>query len=295
MLDFNNGDKCHSPFPQESKLYFRVAERELGWKNERTSEYTGITKQKALVRAYAGGGQWLANVGENYQLVENKDLFPYVEQHFIDNVQPELLHGVTVVEHESYNGRDCYREYRFPNIKCPSHKDVAYRAIVGNSYGGKAVSLLSGAIDFFCTNGMITGASEKQARKHTSGFTLAGVDQWISDSLSQFADHAKRIERYDNMHIDLTKEDALFEYLVDKKLLSDQRARQARSAMHQERNARAGRDTRPTLWHLYSALTDWASHADVRDTGNDHAANTRIQRTMHAERVINAVDKWVTA
>lgn len=297
MLD-NIGDTCHTPFPTESKLYFRVAMRELHWHNKRTDEHVSITKQKAIVREAAGGGKWLANVGEKYELVENRDLFPYVEQHFINTLRPEYLRNVETVEHQSYDGRDCYREYRFHDLKCDvgdNVSDVAYRAIVGNSYGGKAVTLLSGAIDFFCTNGMIIGQSEKQARKHTSGFTMSGLDTWINNSLDQFTAHSARIERYNNTYIDLTKEDGLFEHLVQRGVLSQQRARQAQGAMHEERNKRQGRDTRPTMWHLYSALTDWASHSDVRDTGNDHEANTRIQRTQHAERVIKAADAWVAA
>ena len=137
--------------------------------------------------------------------------------------------------------------------------------------------------------------TEKQVRKHTSGLTLSGLDGWINDSLEQFVKHGKRIQRYVERDIDLTKEDALFEYLTSKGLLSAARARQAQYDMHQERNKRAGRDTRPTMWHLYSALTDWASHSDVRDTGNDHEANTRIQRTQHAERVIRAAEQFVGA
>jgi hypothetical protein len=298
MLDFTSSDNCHNPFPQESELYFRVAERELGWKNERTSEYTGISKQKALIRAHAGGGVWLANVGENYKLIENKELFPHVEQHLTNVIDSKYLHDAQTVEHMSYNGRDCYREYRFPSLKCEMHGqgNVAFRVIVGNSYGGKAVTLLAGAIDFFCTNGMLIGQSEKQARKHTSNLEVTGLDDWITDSVRQFAVHGERIGRYTQTPISELKEDALFDYLVDKSVLSARRADDLRIDMYAERNSRNGSDReRPTLWHLYSALTDWSSHSDVRDTGNDHEANTRIQRTQHAERVIRAADQFVGA
>lgn len=293
MLDFTD-TASNSPFPQNSELYFRVATRKLHWHNERTGEHIHIDKQKAIVREAAGGGQWLATVGENYELVENRDLFPYVEKFFEQRIDRQYLRNVDVIEHQSYNGRDCYREYRFKDLKCNVPQgDVAYRAIVGNSYGGKSVTLLSGAIDFFCTNGMIIGQSEKQARKHTSGFELSGVTTWINNSLSQFAAQGKRIRRLADVEITLTEDDGLLKHLVDKGLLSARRAVQVIDDTEQERRDRGG--SKPTLWHMYSALTAWASHSDVRDTGNDHTANTRIQRTQHAERVIRAADAYVSA
>ena len=296
MLDFTDGNMSYpNPFPQDSELYFRVVERPIGWFNERTKEHVRITKQKALVRAAAGGGMWLANVGENYKLIENRDLFPHVEQHITHVIKPEHVAGVTVRDSMSYGGRDCYREYLFKNLTIPNKPDVAFKLMVGNSYGAKAVQCMYGAEDGFCSNGMIFGTAEKHARKHTSGLTLSGVEDWINGAVRQFTIQGQRIERYDATYIDLAREDGLFDYLVSKNLLSAQRATQAQWAMHQERNKRQGRDTRPTLWHLYSALTDWASHSDVRKTDNDHTANTRIQRTMHAERVIKEVDRWISA
>lgn len=294
MLD-DTRDTCHqpNPFPTDSELYFRVATRPIGWLNEQTQQYTGIGEQVAIVRAYAGGGRWLANVGKNYKLIENRDLFPHVEQHMCKVIDPAYMRKVTTYEHQAFGGRDCYREYIFHDLVCPAHDSVAFRLIVGNSYGAKAVTLLSGAIDFFCTNGMVFGTSEKHARKHTSGLQLTGLDKWITDSVTSFAAHGKRLAEYDDTVIDLTREDGLFEHLVKKGLLSERRARETQAAMHTERNRRQGRDHRPSLWHLYSALTDWASHSEVRDTGNDHAANTRIERTKHADRVIRSAASFV--
>lgn len=286
----------HNPFPQDSKLYFRVVERTNAW-IDRHGKAHNITKQKSLVRETDTGPQWLANVGENYKTIENRELFPHVERHLLDVLDPMYTQNVNTIEHMSYGGRDCYREYQFPDLKCDvgGRGDVAFRLIVGNSYGAKSVTLLSGAIDFFCTNGMIIGSHEKQARRHTSGLEVTGLDNWINNSVSQFVAHGKRIERYNDTMIDLTKEDGLFEYLRDKGLLSERHARAAQARMHTERNQRSGRDVQPSLWDLYSAMTHWASHDDIRDTGNDHEANTRIQRTQHAERVIRAADAYMDA
>lgn len=297
MLDMTSVTPSN-PFPPLSdKLAFRVRTRPNGWFNQRTGEWIENPEYKTIVREAAGGGRALANVGKNYKLLLNTDLFPHVEKHMTDVIAPEFLTDVTVKEHTSYGGRDCWREYIFNSLKCDIGKqgDVAFRMIVGNSYGAKAVTLLYGAIDFYCTNGMVIGQSDKQARKHTSGLHVSGLDQWITEGVKVFASHGARIQEYTETHIDLTKEDALFSYLVSKNLLSELRARNAQEAMHKERVARQGHGARPTLWHLYSSLTDWATHDDVRDTGNDHEANTRIQRQQHAERVIRAARDFVLA
>lgn len=293
MLDVTN---VTNPFPQESQLYFRVEERDIGWHNIKSGESVFIPEEKALVRAAAGGGRWLANVGRNYTVVRNSDLFPYVEEHFMKVLDPMYLQNVETIEHMAHGGRDCYREYRFNDLRCDigdNVSDVAFRAIIGNSYGSKAVTLLSGAIDFFCTNGMIFGQADRKARKHTSGFHLQGIDKWISDSVEQYVSHGKRIVDYSNMPIDVGVADPLFEFLQEKGLLSDRMAAQMREQMHAEHEQRDHTSKHPSMWHLYSALTQWASHADVRNTGNDHEANTRINRTQHAERVIRAAEQYV--
>lgn len=296
MLDIS-GDTSHNPFPTESELYFPVVERENAWLDRNGNPHR-IGKQKSLIRMTADHRpQWLANVGENYKVVKNKELFPYMENEMTRVIDQQYLQDVTVNDKMALNGRDCYREYIFNQLKCADfgRGDVAFRIILGNSYGSKAVSMLFGAIDFWCDNGMIIGVKEKQTRKHTSGVTIAGFSGWVADAVNQFAKHGERIERYNDTMIDLTKEDGLFEYLSEKGILSDKMGRKMQVAMHTERNKRGGRDVRPSMWDLYSALTAWATHDDVRDTGNDHEANTRIQRSQHVERVISAADKWMTA
>lgn len=297
MLDMTDvTGNTPNPFPQESKLYFPVVERDNAWVDKHGVAHK-IDKQKSLVRVTDNGPLWLANVGENYGTVLNSELFPHMEQQMIEHIDTQYLTDVTVNEQMSYGGRDCYREYIFNQLRCDvdGRGDIALRIILGNSYGSKAVSMLYGAIDFWCSNGMIIGANEKQARKHTSGISISGMGAWVENAVSQFASHGQRVLKYNDTMIDLTKEDGLFEYLHKRNMLSDQQARRMQAAMHEERNKRRGRDIRPSLWDLYSALTAWASHSAVRDTGNDHEANTRIQRTQHAERVIRAAADWVDA
>jgi hypothetical protein len=295
MLDITT-DNTRYPFPPLSdKLNFRVGERRCGWYNERTGTWEPNNDKKVIVREIAGGGRPLATVGCNYKRLDNSELFPGIEQYIIDTIDDKYLTRVTVKEHVAHGGRDCWREYIFHDLTCPNHDQVAFRLIVGNSYGGMSVKMMAGSIDFFCTNGTVLGSFDRHARRHTSGLSVTGLTQWVQGALDEFVAYGARIEKYDNMPIDLTKEDGLFEHLVKKGVISAQRARVIQPAMHKERNTRAGRDTRPNMWHLYSALTDWATHAEVRDTGNDHKANTVFHRQQSVERVIREAAAYVTA
>lgn len=297
MLDVTHVTGAQSPFPPLSdKLSFKVAERKVAWLDKFGAPQV-IEPQKALVGLVDDKPLWLANVGENYKVVHNTELFPYIEQHMTRVIDAQYLRNVTVREHTAYGGRDCYREYLFNDLKCDIGKggDISFRLLVGNSYGAKAVTLMAGAEDGFCANGMIFGHAEKQARKHTSGVTMHGLASWVEGAVKQFAAYGTKLSQYNMTPVTPAKEGMLFDYLRDKGLLSDRMANRMREEMRNEARDRLG-DTPigqrvPNLWHLNSALTRWATHDAVRDTGNDHAANTRIQRTEHVARVMAAAEK----
>lgn len=279
-----------SSFPQDSTLYFPVVERKLAWEDRRGNHHR-VDNHKALIRVNdAGNPQQLAIVGDKYRIVKNNELFPYIESSMQQAFEPHLLRDVSVRDSMSYGGRDCYREYVFNNMRCDidGGGNVAFRLIIGNSYGAKAIQLISGAIDFFCTNGMIIGAHERAARKHTSGVTVRGLDRWVHDSVTAFTGHVDRMQQWSHTDIPHAHENGLFTHLVGKGLASERHASQLNTSMHYERNRHAGRDNRPTLWHLYSAMTQWSSHSEVRNTGNDHEANTRIGRARHVQQMIDA-------
>lgn len=286
-----------SPFPQASKLYFDVAQKPLYYvdPNCAIGSHATLASHKLIVRKDDKALKPLAVVGHGYKVIPNSELFPYVEQRMIERLGPSVLRDVQVTEDMSYGGRDCYRNYVFPSVRCdvPGGGDVAFRLIIGNSYGAKAVQLIAGAIDFFCTNGMILGVHESVARKHTSGLTLTGLDKWIGDSVTYFTKHTETMRRWTDILIPRAREDDLFKHLVAKNLVSERHATQLNEALHYERNRRSGRDVRPALWHLYAALTAWSSHGDIRDTGNDHAANTRIERGRHANRIMSVADDFL--
>lgn len=281
--------------PLGDDINFPVIERSIGWHSGKTDNWYPTVGHKMLLRTRGVQvPQKLAIVGDNYQVVNNNDLFPYIEDYMTRVMTPQQLDGVQTKEKSAYFGRDCYREYVFPNMKCDIRGgNVAFRLIVGNSYGAKAVTLMCGAIDFWCSNGMIFGSHEKTARKHTSGITLAGLEKWIKQAQAQFVSQGERLEKLEGMSINDSVMDQIKNLLTDTSLLSARHAEQIMQSTLDETRKRAGSSAFPNAWHMYSALTDWASHGSVRDTGNDHEASTRIERSRHVERVMHAVEGFL--
>jgi hypothetical protein len=281
--------------PLSDDLNFPVIERSIGWHSGKTDNWYPTVGHKMLLRTRGVQiPQKLAIVGDNYQVVNNNDLFPYIEEYMTRVMTPQQLDGVLTSEKSAYFGRDCYREYVFPNMKCDIRGgNVAFRLIVGNSYGAKAVTLMCGAIDFWCSNGMIFGSHEKTARKHTSGITLAGLEKWIKQAQAQFVSQGTRLEKLETLSMSVNVMEQIKTLLTDTSLLSARHAEQIMAATQDEAGKRQGTRVFPTAWHMYSALTDWASHGNVRDTGNDHEASTRIERSRHVERVMHAVEGFL--
>ena len=222
--------------------------------------------------------------------MHNSELFSRVEDTLCKKMQSHELDGVMVKDKVANYGRTCYREYVFPNIKCNvgggTRSDIAFRMIVQNGYGDSALRMHAGAIEFYCTNGMICGEYQSVYRKHTSGLILTGVADAVDKALEVFANSQnvwrewarKPVRNLDAMELfrELARTDRLTEKLSD----------------HYMREV----DVRGmNLWAVYSTLTYYASHSDgefsIRDTKQDTEAVTMLERELRVAKWLNT-DAW---
>jgi len=185
---FNPFDKYNTP---ASPILFPVGERNVGWQ-QRDGAYRRTPEHKAIIRLNEKGdnAQILNIVGSGYKLVHNRELFTAVEDAMISEMPPGDLSGVQVRDRVSGWGKICYRENVFPNIRRRLTKtvgDIGFRVIVQNGYGGSALRIHAGAIDFYCTNGMIRGEYVSAYRRHTSRLVLSKMNDTITHALSQYA------------------------------------------------------------------------------------------------------------
>lgn len=268
-----------------SSILFPVVERSVGWRSK-DGDYHDHKGHKALLRSVNGQGHVLNVVNSTYKLVNNRELFTAIESTIIDIVPSAKLDGVKIKDHVSYNGRVCFREYVFPGIVCDigAKSPLGFRTIVSNSYGGGAVRMLAGAIEFFCTNGCISGAYESNYARHTSGLVVQGFATNINAALDRFVKDAAIWKRWVETPVKYFVAIELFKTLISNKTLQ----RNLTDQYTQESDVRG-----PNLWSVYSAMTYFASHNEgnfkTRNQGEmAGAASTMFKREL-------AVRSWVNS
>ena len=299
-LDFTStdaGPSDYDPFSkynsEASAILFPVGERRVGWET-RSGGYQRIASHKAIIRLTASGESVhvLGVVGSGYRLVTNRELFGRVEDTMRKQMQLEALSGVQVKDRVSGYGRVCYREYIFPNIKCRlgggTRSEIAFRIIVQNGYGGSALRMHAGAIEFYCSNGMISGEYQSTYHKHTSGLVISGIDDAVRRAGDAFVSSQERWQKWAKTPVKHQAAMELFRELAN----SDKLREKLNDQYLREMDVRG-----PNLWAVYSALTYYASHADgefkLKSSveAQDTVASTMLQRELSVARWVDT-EAW---
>jgi|TARA_R100000501_G_C2618676_1_gene112142 hypothetical protein len=274
-------------FSPDSELYFNVWERPAYFRGEKG--YYEDSNHKHIVRIHPEKHEPISIglVGKKYKLLKNKELCEGIEDTFIETLTKEELDGVSRRDSISYFGGTSIRDYIFPSIRADiksGKSDIAFRAIIVNGYdGSSSFKFYHGAIDFFCTNGMVSGSYDMIVKKHTSGLIIPKLTDKLRNSIDIFYKQAEQWKKWVGKVI--TDEDAevCFKSMPN---VSDRRVDQL---MHQ---FRIECDTHGrTVWALYSAATFYATSDRgvfaVRDTDNDHRASTLMNREQQVRSWLN--------
>jgi len=276
-------------FPQDSELYFDTFERPLAFLGGHEGQYK-LNSHKAIVRmvqgTHAQEPKAIGIVGKNYKVLPMKDLCQHVEDTFCSVMTKEQLEGAQTIDGASYNGGICMRQYIFPNITediGSTSSKVGFRTIITNGYDGSSpIKFYSGAIDFFCTNGMVSGVYDLVSKKHTSGLTITGLTSKLEKSIEIFYKQSKVFKHWVGKSI--TDEEALSFFKSTS--TSERRAVQLYDQYQYEKLTHG-----PTVWALYSAATYYATHDidqfKVRDTGNDNKVITLLNRERQVRSWLN--------
>ena len=129
----------NNPFPQDSELYFKVYEKPVYWGEQQTTSYKGLIKQESIHLLPV----CMNVVSSTYQVFHNKELMQGIEANLINELSDKELEGVVIKDQLAFNGRDCVREYIFPNIsfELDEQSIIAFRIIVTNSYGATSAKV----------------------------------------------------------------------------------------------------------------------------------------------------------
>lgn len=243
----------------ESPTMFPIAERDLSWTvpTEDGPRDVGQTSEthKAIVREDTGA--IVGIVSKSYRPLANQTYFATVEDALREAIPEELREGVMVRDRVSGAGSWTQREYVFPAY-AEALQNTAYstqfgmRIVAWNSYDGSAsAGLMSGLIDFMCTNGMIVGRDiAKEMKRHTTRLEAIHFLPRLRQNMADIGSHIEEVRKM--AHTPLRMDDAL---AFLEKHLSGQRA--AEMLMRTQREAEVRGET---VQALHAALTMYASH-----------------------------------
>lgn len=247
----------------ESSLIFPVSEFPLAAIERdgegRTLDNKNIISQSRTHKAVVNGDsdEIVGVVSTKYKVLENMQFFTTVEQALRESIPESMLEGMMVRDKMSGRGAWCQREYVFPafaeEISNSQYRTSAgFRVVAWNSYDGSAsAGVLSGLIDFICTNGMIVGRDiAKELRRHSARLEPKLFVPRLRDNIEHIGENIAAIRHMANKRLDW---DASLELL--EKHFSGARAAQIISRTKTEAERRG-----ETVQALHAALTVYSSH-----------------------------------
>ena len=253
-------------------------------------ETTKFDEKKYVINEKTG--DYLGVVGTGFKCASHKKFFDGVQNIMVDNI-PDAMIDSTVRWSTARNNAWAMMDIVMPNVftKVETEKHstkIGRRVIALHGVDGSCSNqVFFGAIDFFCTNGMITGDYDKVRRKNTSNFCMDRFIQELNQSSVDFVGHVNELQEWANIELPTYSLKSWKEYLSSI-MKSDRKAEKMIPLVQQEVRKR-GRN----VFALYSAFTNYASYADerngfnLRNTGRDTSAQSMWARE-------NEVTKWIS-
>jgi len=250
-------------------------------------EPTKVRDKKYVINENTG--EYIGVVGDSFNCASHKDFFHGVQDTMIETLSDDELLDANVTWKRARQNAWALMDVQLPNTKARITTDrhettVSQRIIALHGIDGSCSNMVFfGAIDFFCTNGMIRGEHDKVRRKNTSNFSM---DRFISDlrnSRQDFYKQTEQLQRWAETSLATVDVKAFLE-----KLMKSDRAAEKMFILYNQEVSTRGRNK----FALYSAFTNYATYADerngftMRNTGNDTAAVTMFNRE-------NKVAQWV--
>ena len=235
-------------------------------------------------------GQPLGIVGKSFQCASHGDFFRGVVDTATETLSEHDLEDAKYGFRTARNGAWAMLDITLPNVTMDISTDK-FETEIGNRIislhgidGSCSNQVFFGAIDFFCTNGMITGDHDKVRKKNTSNFSMESFIYELNRARTDFYQQAQQMQVW--AHTDLKYVDV--SSLLDDMLGSKRKSEKMYSLYMQEASTRGH-----NKFALYSAMTNYATYADERNgfnlknTGNDTQAISMWSREQE-------VSKWIS-
>ena len=253
-------------------------------------ETTKFNEKKYVINNKTG--DYLGVVGQSFNCATHSSFFEGVQNVMVDSI-PDAMTDSTVRWSSARNNAWAMMDITLPSVSTTIVTDkhstkIGQRVIALHGVDGSCSNqVFFGAIDFFCTNGMITGDYNKVRRKNTSNFCMNRFIQELNQSSIDFYEQADQLQTWAKTELPVYSTKGWVEFL-SKITKSDQKAMKMIHLVQQEVSKR-GRN----VFALYSAFTNYASYADdrngfnLRNSGKDTASESMWARESE-------VTKWIS-
>lgn len=240
------------------------------------SKLTELYSHKVLVDTWTGASTGV--VGNKYKITQMGDFTKATEEMLLEALPNDKFKDMEISDSMSHGSAIRCRKYTFPAFSKPietrKHStDVALTVALIQSYDGSTSNgFVTGLLDFFCTNGMISGDYTKGNKRHTSGFNLSN---FILDMDKVVRDFYKDIQRYQVMastDIRIPQAEAVLEALPG---MSERLAKVMKDQYLTEVSTRGS-----NVWALASALTYYSSHNSEEFPVKGSASNDNVTKSL---------------
>ena len=238
-------------------------------------------------------GEYIGIVGSTFTCESHGNFFRKVIDTTTETLSPYQMEGANIRWKSAHQNGWAMMDMQLPNMSTVITNDfhktkILKRIIALHGVNGTCSNIaIFGAIDFFCTNGMITGDHNKVMRKNTINFNLDLFAAELKDSEEDFVSQGTNLQKMMTTPITINVRD----FLVD--LMKSERNADKMNILYNQEVTNRGRN----VFALYSAFTNYASYADeqngftLRNTGQDTAAERMFKREVEVANWIES-DKF---
>ena len=251
-------------------------------------EPTKVDDKKYVINANTG--KYLGIVGRGFTCASHGDFYRGVYNTITENLDPSEMANAKFKWRSARNSAWSMLDITLPDMQVEISTDK-HTTTLGNRIislhgidGSCSNQAFFGAIDFFCTNGQISGDYDKIRKKNTSNFTLDGFIKELQRARTDFYTETAKMQVWAETSTKYVNIQSLLEDMI----ASKRKAEKMYSLYCAEASTRGH-----NKWALYSAFTNYATFADerngfnLRNTGNDTQAISMFSREQE-------VSKWVS-
>lgn len=250
-------------------------------------EPTKVEDKKYVINGDTG--EYIGVVGNSFNCASHGDFFEGIHNTVTEHLGEAECDSMNIHWRKARKNAWAMLDMRLPEVTAKIVTDkhettIAQRIIALHGIDGSCSNqVFFGSIDFFCTNGMITGEHDKVRRKNTANFNMDTFIRDLKRSVNDFYAQSERLQQWASMGISHVN----VKDLLEKVMKSDRAAEKMYLLYNQEASTR-GRN----VFALYSAFTNYATYADerngftIRNTGGDTNAIRMFERE-------HKVSKWI--